>query len=248
MPLTHVIADRVRQETTTTGTGTLSLGTVPTGCRGVVAGIGNGKKARYKLSTLAGDWEVGLGTVTDGDPDTFSRDTVYASSADGTTKITLPSGTHTLDITFDAQSANEMTPRLVNIGDGVTLSSGVLTIDCMNSCDVMAVVVLTSNVTEVVLSNLAERTSLEMWVTHVGGPWTFPQNAWPVGTTLHGTYYLYTDSTVTRFWWTSPDFGTTAILECNAPYLFYDSGLVIAESTSVDGSMTAYFVEATTLD
>ena len=237
MPLTHVIADRVRQETTTTGTGTLSLGTVPTGCRGVVAGIGDGKKARYKLSTLAGDWEVGLGTVTDGSPDTFSRDTIYASSAGGTTKITLPAGTHTLDVTLDAKSANEMTPRLLGIGNGATLSSGTLTVDCQGSCDVLAVVALTGNVTTVVMSNLPERATVEMWITHSGGPWTFPQNAWPAGTTLHGSYNLYTDTTITRFWWTTPDTGTSAILECNAP----TSGLttVDVDDTPVDGATAA---------
>ena len=217
MPTTHVIADLVRQQTTTTGTGTLSLGTVPTGCRGIVAGVGNGKKARYKLSALAGDWEVGLGTVTAGSPDTFSRDTVYASSAGGTTKITLPAGTHTLDVTLDAKSANEMTPRLLGIGNGVTLSSGTLTVDCMGSCDVMAVVVLTGNVTAVVLSNLPERATVEFWVMHSGGPWTFPQGAWPAGTTLHGTYNLYVDSTITRFWLATVDGGVTWVLECNAP-------------------------------
>jgi hypothetical protein len=237
VPTTHVISDLVRQQTTTTGTGTLSLGTVPVGCRGVVAGIGDGKKARYKLSTTAGDWEVGLGTVTDGSPDTFSRDTVYASSAGGTTKITLPAGTHTLDITFDAKSANEMTPRLLDIGNGVTLSSGTLTVDCQRSCDVLAVVVLTGNVTTVVMSNLPERATVEMWVTHSGGPWTFPQNAWPAGTTLHGSYNLYTDSTITRFWWTTPDTGTSAILECNAP----TSGLTASDvdDTPVNGETAA---------
>lgn len=217
MPTTHVIADLVRQQTTTTGTGTLSLGTVPAGCRGVVAGIGNGKKARYKLAASDGGWEIGLGTATAGSPDTFSRDTVYASSAGGTTKITLPAGTHTLDVTLDAKSANEMTPRLLGIGNGVTLSSGTLTVDCQGSCDVLAVVALTGNVTTVVMSNLPERATIEMWVTHSGGPWTFPQNAWPAGTTLHGSYNLYTDTTVTRFWWTTADSGTTAILECNGP-------------------------------
>lgn len=217
MPTTHVIADLVRQQTTTTGTGTLSLGTVPAGCRGVVVGIGDGKKARYKLSASDGGWEIGLGTVTDASPDTFSRDVVYASSAGGTTKITLPAGTHTLDVTLDAKSANEMTPRLLNIGNGVTLSSGTLTVDYMGSCDALAVVVLTDNVTTVVMSNLPERAAIEMWVTHSGGPWTFPQNAWPAGTTLHGSYNLYTDGTVTRFWWTTTDAGATSILECNAP-------------------------------
>lgn len=237
MPTTHVIADLVRQQTTTTGTGTLSLGTVPTGCRGVVVGIGDGKKARYKLSASDGGWEVGLGTVTDGSPDTFSRDTVYASSAGGTTKITLPAGTHTLDVTLDAKSANEMTPRLLNIGNGVTLSGGTLTIDCMGSCGVHAVLALTANVTSVVLQNVPERCSFYLEVTQSGGPWTFPQAAWPAGTVLESTYNLYTDTTVSRFWWTTTTGGTSSFLECNGPA----SGAVgDAYATSHEADTTAH--------
>lgn len=217
MPLTHVIADLVRQQTTTTGTGTLSLGTVPSGCRGVVVGIGNGKKARYKLSASDGGWEIGLGTVTDASPDTFSRDVVYASSAGGTTKITLPTGTHTLDVTLDAKSANEMTPRLLNIGNGVTLSAGTLTLDCMGSCNVHAVLSLTANISAVTLQNVPERCSFYLEVTQSGGPWTFPQAAWPAGTVLESTYNLYTDTTVSRFWWTTTNGGTSSFLECNGP-------------------------------
>lgn len=218
MPTTHVIADRVRQQTTTAGTGTLSLGAVPTGCRGVVAGVGSGKKARYSLvAETGGGWEVGEGTATAGSPDTFTRDVVYSSSAGGTTKITLPAGTHTLDVTVDAKSANEMTPRLLGIGNGVTLSAGTLAVDCMGSCDVLVAVALTANVTAVAPSNVPERCTVQFWVTHSGGPWTFPQGAWPAGTTLHGSYNLYTDGTITRFWLTTADGGATWILECNAP-------------------------------
>lgn len=217
MPTTHVIADRVRQQTTTTGTGTLSLGTVPAGCLGVVAGVGSGKKARYSLvAETGGGWEVGEGTATAGSPDTFSRDVVYSSSAGGA-KIALPAGTHTLDVTLDAKSANEATPRLLGIGNGVTLSAGTLAIDCMGSCDVLVAVALTANVTAVTPSNVPERCTVEFWVTHSGGPWTFPQGAWPAGTTLHGSYNLYTDGTISRFWLTTADGGTTWILECNAP-------------------------------
>lgn len=217
MPTTHVIADRVRQQTTTTGTGTLSLGAVPTGCQGVVAGVGSGKKARYSLvAETGGGWEVGEGTATAGSPDTFSRDTVYFSS-NGGAKIVLPAGTHTLDVTIDAKSANEATPRLLGIGNGVTLSSGTLAVDCMGSCDVLCAVALTANVTAVAPSNVPERCAVEFWVTHSGGPWTFPQGAWPAGTTLHGSYNLYTDGTITRFWLSTADGGATWILECNAP-------------------------------
>lgn len=228
MPITHVIANLVRQQTTTTGTGTLSLGTIPAGCQGVVAGIGTGKKGRYKLLASDNTWEVGIGTATSGTPDTFSRDTVYANSSGTTAKITLPAGTHTLDITWDATSAKEATPRLLTSGNGVTLSAGTLTLDCMGSCDVHAILSLTANVSSVVLQNVPERCSFYLEVTQSGGPWTFPQAAWPAGTVLESTYNLYTDTTVSRFWWTTTNGGTSSFLECNGPAVGVTDGATLS--------------------
>ena len=217
MPITHINSDLARQQTTTTGTGTLSMGGVPAGCQSIVAAVGSGKKARFKLSAYGGvDWEIFEGVATAGSPDTVSRDTVIAST-NGGAKINLPAGTHTLDATWIAKSADEVTPRLLTIGNGLTLSSGVLTVDCMGSCDVFAVLSLTANVTSVVLQNVPERCSLYLEVTQSGGPWTFPQAAWPAGTVLESTYNLYTDSTKSRFWWTTTNSGSASVLECNGP-------------------------------
>lgn len=217
MPITHVNGDLARQQTTTTGTGTLSMGSVPAGCRAIVAAVGSGKKARFKLSASDGvNWEIFEGVATAGSPDTVSRDTVIAST-NGGAKINLPAGAHTLDATWIAKSADEVTPRLLTTGNGLTLSSGVLTIDCMGSCDVFAVLSLTANVTSVVLQNVPERCSLYLEVTQSGGPWTFPQAAWPAGTVLESAYNLYTDSTKSRFWWTTTNSGSASVLECNGP-------------------------------
>ncbi len=218
MPITHANGDLAKQWTTTTGTGTLSMGAVPTGLRSIVAAVGSGKKARFKLSSGDGvNWEIFEGVATAGSPDTVSRDTVFAST-NGGAKINLPAGTHTLECTWIAKSANEATPRLLTIGNGLTLSSGTLTVDCMGACDVFAVLPLTANVTGVAPpQNLPERCSLYLEVVQVGGPWTFPQGAWPAGTVLDTAYNLYTDTTKSRFWWTTTDGGTTATLECNGP-------------------------------
>jgi hypothetical protein len=74
-----VYADRVVEESATTGTGTLSLNGAQTGYQSFVAGVGDGNTCYYTVTDQT-DWEVGLGTVTAGTPDTLSRDTVYASS------------------------------------------------------------------------------------------------------------------------------------------------------------------------
>lgn len=74
-----VIADRVVETSTTTGTGTLNLAGAVTGAQSFVAGVGDGNTTYYVIEDGT-DWEVGIGTVTAGSPDTLSRDTVYQSS------------------------------------------------------------------------------------------------------------------------------------------------------------------------
>ena len=75
-------ADRVKETTTTTGTGTYNLAGASTGFRSFVAGVGDGNKCRYFVSDGV-DFEGGRGTVTDASPDTLSRDTILVSSNGG---------------------------------------------------------------------------------------------------------------------------------------------------------------------
>ncbi len=75
-------ADRVKQTTTTTGTGTLSLtaGTSST-LRTFVSGVGSGNTCYFCVANQSADeWEITQGTVTSGSPDTLSRTTVLYSS------------------------------------------------------------------------------------------------------------------------------------------------------------------------
>jgi hypothetical protein len=79
-----VLADRVKEITTTVGTGTLDLSGTSTTFQTFVAGVGDANTTHYAIVHRAADeWEVGLGTVTDAATDTLSRDTVYASSNSG---------------------------------------------------------------------------------------------------------------------------------------------------------------------
>lgn len=80
--MAFVLADRVRETTTTTGTGSVTLAGAVTGFQ-TFAAIGNGNVTYY---TIAGqgtsEWEVGIGTYT-ASGTTLSRDTVLASSNAG---------------------------------------------------------------------------------------------------------------------------------------------------------------------
>ena len=77
-----VAADRVKETTSTTGTGTWNLAGAVAGFRTFVAGIGTGNTCYY-VAEQGSDWEIGLGTVTDATPDTLARTRIIASSNGG---------------------------------------------------------------------------------------------------------------------------------------------------------------------
>jgi hypothetical protein len=66
------LADRVKETSTTTGTGTLTLGGAATGFQTFSGAFGNGVSVYYVISG-GSEWEVGIGTTGAG---TLSRDTV----------------------------------------------------------------------------------------------------------------------------------------------------------------------------
>jgi hypothetical protein len=80
--MAFVLADRVRETTTSTGTGTITLAGAVTGFQ-TFSAIGNANTTYY---TIAGqgtsEWEVGIGTYTSSGT-TLSRDTVLSSSNSG---------------------------------------------------------------------------------------------------------------------------------------------------------------------
>ena len=78
--MAHVINDRVKETTTTTGTGAVALGGAVTGFETFAAGIGNSNTTYYAIvHQTAAEFEVGLGTL-DGDSSDLTRTTVISSS------------------------------------------------------------------------------------------------------------------------------------------------------------------------
>ena len=67
--------DRTAEITTTTGTGTYSLAGVKPGFEAFVDRVASGNQIYYCCEDGV-DFEVGIGTFTDGSPDTISRDTI----------------------------------------------------------------------------------------------------------------------------------------------------------------------------
>jgi len=97
-----VLADRVRETTTTTGQGTITLAGAVTGFQSFSA-IGNANTTYYAIvGQNSSEWEVGVGTYTSSGT-TLSRDTVLSSSAGGTTKTTFSAGTKDVFVTYPAE-------------------------------------------------------------------------------------------------------------------------------------------------
>jgi hypothetical protein len=93
-----VVKDRVQVSSSTTGTGTLTLGVALGGFQDFSV-IGDGNTTYYAI-TNNGEWEVGIGTYT-ASGTTLSRDTVLESSNSGN-KINL-SGTSLVFCTYPAE-------------------------------------------------------------------------------------------------------------------------------------------------
>jgi hypothetical protein len=104
MPL--VLKDRVKETTTTTGTGTITLLGAATGYQAFSV-IGNGNTVYYCIAEQAGPaWEVGIGTYT-ASGTTLSRDTILASSNSGNL-VNFGAGTKDVFCTYPAgKSVNQ---------------------------------------------------------------------------------------------------------------------------------------------
>ena len=119
-----VLADRVRESSTTTGTGTITLAGASFGYQSFAV-VGDGNATYYTIyDPTSGDWEVGIGTYT-ASGTTLSRTTVLSSTNAGSLVsfgagakdvfVTYPSersvyrdsaDTYTVQQAFDALTAN----------------------------------------------------------------------------------------------------------------------------------------------
>lgn len=101
MPL--VLKDRVKETTTTTGTGTITLAGAVSGYQSFSV-IGNANTTYYTIvDASTGAWEVGLGTYTSAGT-TLSRDTVLESSNSGSL-VNFGAGTKDVFVTYPAERA-----------------------------------------------------------------------------------------------------------------------------------------------
>ena len=109
-----VLADRVKDTTTTTGTGSVTLsGSPPAGFQSFGAAIGNGNTTYYTISG-GSEWEVGIGTYNSTGV-VLNRDTVLSSSNSGSL-VNFSAGSKDVFVTYPAErSVNEDAAGNVNI-------------------------------------------------------------------------------------------------------------------------------------
>ncbi len=120
-----VLNDRVKETTTSTGTGTVNLAGAETGFETFVAGIGNTNTTYYAIVHQSADeFEVGLGTVSDASPDTLSRTTIISSS-NSDSAVNFSSGTKDVFCTLPASKAVFLNSSAdINLADNTKILLG----------------------------------------------------------------------------------------------------------------------------
>lgn len=95
-----IVKDRVKETSTTTGTGTFTLAGAVSGFQAFSV-IGDGNQTFYTIDG-GSQWEVGIGTYTSSGT-TLSRDTVLSSSTGS--KIDFSAGTKTVFVGYPADKS-----------------------------------------------------------------------------------------------------------------------------------------------
>ena len=117
-----VLADRVQETTTTTGTGSVTLSGAVLGYQSFAV-IGNGNTTFYTIADQGGaNWEVGIGTYSTTGP-TLARTTVLASSNSGSL-VNFTAGIKTVFVTYPSEKSVNLDSS-GNVSALGTIASGV---------------------------------------------------------------------------------------------------------------------------
>ena len=98
-----VLADRVQETTTTTGTGTVTLAGATNGYQ-TFAAVGDGNSTYYTIAgQTTSEWEVGIGTYASSGT-TLARTVVLSSSNSGSA-VNFSAGTKDVFVTYPSERA-----------------------------------------------------------------------------------------------------------------------------------------------
>ena len=115
--MAFVLADRVKETTTTAGTGAVTLLGASTGYQSFAV-IGNANTTYYTIASQSGsEWEVGIGTYTSSGT-TLARTTVLSnSSATQPSALNFSAGTKDVFVSYPAEYSVTNDPPTQNILD-----------------------------------------------------------------------------------------------------------------------------------
>lgn len=136
--MAFVVADRVKETTTTIGTGAIALAGSPFGFQTFASGIGASNTTYYTIASQSADeWEVGYGTL-DATGTSLTRTNVFASSNAGST-VAFSAGTKDVFVTqpatrtlVQASSGTSSNCILYYTGAGIASAGVALTFDGTN--------------------------------------------------------------------------------------------------------------------
>ncbi len=168
------IADRVKETSTSTGTGTINLGGAATGYRAFSSAFVTADVVYYCIEDGT-NWEVGYGTLTTGTPWTLSRNLLASSSG---SLSSFSAGTKNVFCTSPASYLTS--PTLTSVKEtrtAPTIGGGTLTLDLSGSS--IFDVSLNAAITTLTISNPAASGTAHGFVLTFTADGTARAVTWP---------------------------------------------------------------------
>jgi len=196
-----VLRDRVKETSTTAGTGTITLAGAVTGFQSF-ATVGNGNTTYYAIvDNATGAWEVGVGTYTSSGT-TLSRDTVLSSSTGGTL-VSFTSNPKDVFVTYPSSRSayqNEAGTQVVQTSFGaITATSAALTTGTITTAPVNNTDIVNKQYADAIASGIHFHEAVALATTTALPANTYNNGTSGVGATLTGNANgaLSVDSTLT---------------------------------------------------
>jgi len=196
-----VLKDRVKETSTTAGTGTLTLAGAVSGFQSFAV-IGNGNTTYYSIAdSITGDWEVGVGTYTSSGT-TLSRTTVLSSS-NGGSLVNFAANAKDVFVTYPSSRSayqNEAGTQVVQTAFGaITATSAALTTGTITTAPVNNTDIVNKQYADAIASGIHFHEAVNLATTAALPANTYNNGTSGVGATLTGNANgaLSVDSTLT---------------------------------------------------
>lgn len=194
--MAHISKDRIKESTTTTGTGSITLAGAVTGFRSFASVMATNDTCYYTIvHSIAGTWEIGLGTLTSAT--VLARTTIYASTNSGAA-VNFASGSKEVFLTLAADRTPIITSSGLNIPSSTSYQINGTNV--LSATSLGSGVVSSSLTTVGILSSLSVSGVITSSVTTGTSPLTI--NSTTLVSNLnsdlldgqHGSYYLNQDN------------------------------------------------------